>query len=220
VIALRAAEQRRLRKRCRAEGALCLTYDDGPGPETTPELLDLLEERSARATFFLLGRRAEAAPEIVERLIAEGHETACHTHNHLNAWKVTPARAVRDVEHGYQSLSRWLSDRPLFRPPYGKLTPWTRAAARRYESPIAWWTIDSGDTSAALPASEVLEKRIKQAGGGVVLMHDFDREGDSRDSRRAFVLETTARAFDVADATGLRVVTMGELMNTESRATA
>ena len=88
--ALRKRAESRLRARCRDRGVIVLTYDDGPGAELTPRLLQLLDEHEASATFFLLGVRAEACPDVVDRLVSSGHEVATHSHSHRNDWKTDP----------------------------------------------------------------------------------------------------------------------------------
>lgn len=213
---MRMIEERDLRRAAVARRALCLTFDDGPGPETTPALLDLLAERGVGATFFCLGRRALQAPAIMDRIRESGHEVGCHSHDHLHAWKTPPFRAVADVVRGFETLSPWTT-RPLqFRPPYGKLTPLTRAASRRRGARMCWWTVDSGDTRTPLPKMEAVVESVRRAGGGVVLMHDFDRAGGDRAERRVFVIELTRRLLDLADVEGMSVVRQGDLLRSGS----
>jgi len=179
----------------------------------TLRVLELLAQRGARATFFLLGRRAQANPSAADAVAAAGHEIGCHTHDHLNAWKTTPGRSTADVQRGYETLARWLPERCLFRPPYGKITPWTSRVARRHGSRLGWWTIDSGDTWQTLPSVQSVVDRVKNAGGGVVLMHDFDRLGDDANERAEFVLAVTTGLLELADEIGLRVEPLGELLD-------
>ena len=87
---------------------LALTYDDGPSEVVTPALLDLLHRRSARATFFMLGRQAKRYPEIAERIVHDGHAVGCHSAEHLNAWNTLPAAAVADIRDGYEQLAPWV----------------------------------------------------------------------------------------------------------------
>jgi peptidoglycan/xylan/chitin deacetylase (PgdA/CDA1 family) len=196
----------------RARPRLCLTYDDGPGPGTTPALLELLKAHGVHATFFLLGCRAEAAPVVADAVRDAGHEVACHSWGHLHAWKAPPWRVARDIERGFVSLEPWLSPSGLFRPPYGKMTPMTWLQVRRRGARLAWWTLDSGDTHPVLPPID--EVTARAAGGGVVLMHDFDREGADRDARRAFVLTLTEQLILKARREGLEIITFGRLLET------
>ena len=205
--ALRLLAERRLRQRCRETRSLVLTYDDGPGATLTPALLELLATHGARATFLPLGRRAAEHPEVLDRVAAGGHEIGCHAAFHRNAWKVSPRAALDDICVGYAQLSRWVPQNGLFRPPYGKLTLATWWALRRRGAPLAWWTHDSGDTADTLPAPDDVVEAVQRAGGGVVLLHDFDREAE----RRGFVLSATERLLTVARRQELSVRAYGEI---------
>jgi len=207
-LACRARESRALQRRCSETRTLVLTYDDGPGPRLTRELLALLASRRAAATFFMLGMHAAQHPDVVDAVCAAGHEVACHGHAHLNAWRCTPWRGLRDLREGYQQLAPWLHDRGLYRPPYGKATILTRAAVHRRRGQFGWWTIVAGDVERRLPdvtrAADALERRD----GGVVLLHDFDRQTP----RATFVLDATEALLNAAQRRSLRVVTLGQLL--------
>ncbi len=204
----RRVSERRLRQRCAETRSLVLTYDDGPGASLTPRLLDLLRARDARATFFLAGFRAAEHPRIVDEIAAAGHEIACHTQRHLNAWRAWPWRGVADINAGYQTLARWVPKDGMFRPPHGKMTLATWAAVRRRRAPIGWWTIVAGDVEDEMPDSDLALEQARRVGGGVVLLHDFDREPERAD----FVLQSTTRLLDAAQQEGWTIRTLGELM--------
>ncbi len=206
-MAARWRQERRLRSICAVSRTLVLTYDDGPGPELTPRLLDLLDSRGARATFFVLGARAVEDPALVDRIADEGHEVACHTHDHLNAWRALPWRGVADVDAGYRSLAKWVPDDGSFRPPHGKMTLLTWAALRRRRASIGWWTINSGDVQAELPPVATAVEKATRAGGGIVLLHDADREPERHD----FVLQSTELLLDAAQENGWSVRTFGDI---------
>ena len=207
MLARRIAE-RRLRQFCAETRSLVLTYDDGPGASLTPRLLDLLRARDARATFFLAGFRAAKHPRLVDEIAAAGHELACHTQRHLNAWRAWPWRGVADINAGYQTLARWVPKDGMFRPPHGKMTLATWAAVHRRQAPIGWWTIVAGDVEEEVPDSDSAVEQARRVGGGVVLLHDFDREPERAD----FVLQSTARLLDAAEQEGWTIRTLGELM--------
>jgi peptidoglycan/xylan/chitin deacetylase (PgdA/CDA1 family) len=198
-----------LRAQCRRAGVLALTYDDGPGPDLTPQLLELLGRHGVHATFFALGMRAEVAPDTLDTVAAAGHEIACHTHMHRNAWKVPPWVALTDIARGYATLAPWVSADGRFRPPHGKLTAITGRALARRGAPVAWWTIDSGDTFAQLPAPTHAADRLREDGGGVVLLHDHSAERPAE--RLAFVLDATERLLHAARASGLAVRPLRDL---------
>ncbi len=192
---------------------LSLTFDDGPGATLTVSVASTLRRYEVRATFFLLGRRATANPEVVNILAADGHELACHTHDHLHAWKHWPWSVAADIDRGYHSLSRWVPPNGLFRPPYGKSTPFTRMQLARRGARLVKWTHDSGDTTeGALPNASTMIDQVIRDGGGIVLLHDFDREGGAEESRKRadYVLEVTEGLIVASKRQGLAIVTVGE----------
>ena len=204
----RRIAERRLRQLCSETRSLVLTYDDGPGAELTPRLLDLLQTRDTKATFFLAGNCADEHPQIVDAIAAGGHEIACHTQDHLNAWWSWPWRGVADINVGYQTLAPWVEKDGLFRPPHGKMTLATWASVRRRQAPIGWWTIVAGDVNDELPNSDLAVEQARRFGGGVVLLHDFDREPERAD----FVLASTTKLLDAAQQEGWTVRRLGELV--------
>jgi peptidoglycan/xylan/chitin deacetylase (PgdA/CDA1 family) len=203
---------RRLRRLCRETGTLVLTYDDGPSADLTPRVLEVLRRHRARASFFLLGRHVERGRHITEQMVLEGHELGCHSYRHRNAWKDWPWSCIDDINRGYQTLSTWAPATAPFRPPYGKLTLATSLAIRRRGARLAWWTIDSEDVKPALPDPERILRRVREECGGVVLLHDSDRQTPDAQTRARFVIEMTERLLLVARESGLVVRTLGDLL--------
>lgn len=216
-LARRRAETSRLAAHCASTRTLCLTYDDGPGKDLTPRVMSALHARGAKATFFLLGRRAEANPAVADVVKSAGHEIGCHAHEHVHAWKAAPWASARDASRGYESMSRWLPSNCLFRPPYGKATALSRREATRRGSRFGWWTMDSGDTWERLPSVDSVVDRAVGAAGGVVLLHDFDREDDDADERADFVVKVTNALLDRANAESWRVETLGAVLDEMER---
>jgi peptidoglycan-N-acetylglucosamine deacetylase len=196
-----------LRKRLGSDRTLVLTYDDGPSSIVTPAVLELLRRSRAKATFFMLGRSAERNADVADRVLEEGHDIGCHSDQHLNAWKTNPWTAVVDVNAGYQKLTRWLPPNGIYRPPYGKITLATHWAVRRRGARLGWWTIDSGDTRNILPSPGEVLDRVRRENGGIVLMHDLDRDRERND----FVLETTALLLDLARRESIKLKTLSEV---------
>src|ERR1700689_1462661 len=148
--------------RSRVDGAGCvaLTFDDGPDPVDTPKLLDLLREKNVKATFFVIGKRADQYPEIVRRAWAEGHLIANHTWSHYPLFCfLTPRRLRAEIERGTESVRRSCGFRPrFFRSPVGQrhalLGPYLKDAGLEYVS----WSIRTLDRLTA--SSNVLAQRI------------------------------------------------------------
>jgi peptidoglycan-N-acetylglucosamine deacetylase len=196
-----------LRKRVIKDRILVLTYDDGPSSSVTPAVLQLLARHKARATFFMLGRSAVQNRSIADCILEEGHDVGSHSDQHLNAWKVSPGRAVADINAGYDRLSAWVAPDGMYRPPFGKMTIPTLLAVRRRGAPVGWWTIDSGDTHTPLSPPKQVADRLIREGGGIVLMHDVERSPN----RNEFVLETTALLLEVASRESFHIKRLSEV---------
>jgi peptidoglycan/xylan/chitin deacetylase (PgdA/CDA1 family) len=179
--------------------SIALTFDDGPDPVDTPKLLDLLREKNVKATFFVVGKRADQHPEIVRRAAAEGHLIANHTWSHYSLFCfLTPARLRAEIERGTESVRHSCGVRPrLFRSPVGLrhplLRPYLKAAGLEYVS----WTIRTRDTFTR--DSSVLAQRIlKQAASGdIILLHDHLPRGTStmREALPGVIDELRERGF-------------------------
>lgn len=162
--------------RSRVDGTRCvaLTFDDGPDPVDTPKLLDLLREKDVKATFFVVGRRADQYPEIVHRIWAEGHLVANHTWSHYPLFCfLMPGRLRAEIERCAESIRRSCGSSPrFFRSPVGLRHPllalYLDAVGLEYIS----WSIRTFDTFTK--NSNVLARRIlnKATNGDIILLHD------------------------------------------------
>jgi peptidoglycan/xylan/chitin deacetylase (PgdA/CDA1 family) len=196
-----------IRKEVTEKRILALTYDDGPSETLTPRLLDLLRQHKASATFFMLGRNAKQHPQLVDRVLQEGHAIGCHSDQHVHAWKAAPWRAVADINAGYETLASWVPPNGMFRPPFGKMTLPTFLSIRRRGASVWWWTIDSGDTYPTLPQPAQVADTLHREHGGIVLLHDIERSKERDD----FVVETTAALLNLAERESMRVMPLENL---------
>jgi peptidoglycan/xylan/chitin deacetylase (PgdA/CDA1 family) len=158
----------------RAGRRLYLSFDDGPHPEFTPKVLDLLAAHGARASFFLVGARAERHPELVARIVADGHLLGNHSYDHPVFNRLAPAEQHAQVERTDKILAAFDGcDEHAFRPPSGVLTLALLADFARRGRSIAYWSFDSLDYR-RLPAAELAEilRATPPSGGDIVLMHD------------------------------------------------
>ena len=153
---------------------VALTFDDGPHPRYTPEILDILKEYGVTATFFAVGSNAENYPHIVERICNEGHELGNHTHNHAHVAKLSREALCKDIESA-QSVLEGLSHKPvsLFRPPEGVCTEDLKSYCEQKGMTILLWSIDTRDW-AHTPVLEICENvKSNVKDGSIILMHDF-----------------------------------------------
>jgi peptidoglycan-N-acetylglucosamine deacetylase len=162
------------RSRVEGERRLALTFDDGPDPVDTPKLLDLLREKNVKATFFVIGKRADQYPEIVRRAWSEGHLIGNHTWSHRPLFCfLTPSRLRTEIERGTESVRRICGFRPrLFRSPVGLRHPLLRSYLKDAGLEYISWTTRTRDTFAR--DSGVLAQRIlkQSSSGDIILLHD------------------------------------------------
>ena len=144
-----------------------LTFDDGPIPEATPWVLDLLKSKNIKATFFCVGENVEKYPEIYQRILSEGHSVGNHTYNHLNGWKINGNQYSENVVKASKVI-----DSLLFRPPYGKLTPrLIKELKKKYD--VVMWDVLSGDFDTSLTPEDCLNNVKENAKeGSIIVFHD------------------------------------------------
>lgn len=149
------------------ERILYLTFDDGPIPEVTPFVLENLARYGAQATFFVVGDNVRKHPQIFEQLRAAGHAVGNHTFNHLNGWQTDRDVYLKNVEQ-----CNALVPSPLFRPPYGKLTP-AQASFLKKKYRIVLWDVLAGDFDTTISKEKCLENVLKNiSSGSIVVLHD------------------------------------------------
>lgn len=149
------------------EKKLYLTFDDGPIPELTPLILDILNEYNVKATFFCVGENIKKHPEIFNLLLKNNHDIGNHTYNHLNGWKMSGSTYVKNVKKFDK-----LFYTPLLRPPYGKIKPvqiFKLATTHR----IIQWSVLTCDFDETLSGYECLQIAIGNIyNGAIVVFHD------------------------------------------------
>jgi peptidoglycan-N-acetylglucosamine deacetylase len=162
-----------------------LTFDDGPVPDTTTKVLDLLKRYRVRATFFVIGRyldgesnRAQRSREVLRRVVDDGHLIGNHTHDHMLLTTATHAEVVDQIDRGAWSIERAVGKRPLlFRPPYGRLDDYGEAAVRARGLELVLWSVEKQDIERddAHQTFKDIVAQIDQKRGGIVLLHDVHK---------------------------------------------
>lgn len=149
------------------EKTVYLTFDDGPHPEVTPAVLDILRGHQVKATFFVLGKNVLEHPELIQDMKAQGHVVANHGMNHLNGWQTDTETYVNDALEGKK-----ITGSSLFRPAYGKLTLGQYNRLRKTET-IVFWDVISGDFDHQIDEQRVISNVLKNVeNGSVIVMHD------------------------------------------------
>ena len=151
----------------RHEKAVYLTFDDGPIPEATPFILDVLKEHGIKATFFMVGDNVRKYPELYERVKAEGHQVGNHTHNHLGGIR----HSIKEYSYNVEKANTYIHSRYV-RPPHGwmRLTQYAWLS-RKYK--IVMWDVVTRDYSKWLVAEDVVNNVKKYTrNGSIITFHD------------------------------------------------
>ncbi len=157
------------------EKKIFLTFDDGPVPEATPQVLEILGREKAKATFFCIGENIIKHPDLFRQIIDDGHAVGNHTFHHLNGWHNTFDAYLNNIEQCKEVLEKNGQSRQsqmLFRPPYGKLT-YSQYAAVKKKYKIVMWDVLTYDWKKNRSPLFCYDKVIRKAvPGSIIVFHD------------------------------------------------
>jgi len=189
---------------------VALTFDDGPWPKYTEQILDILKENNVKGTFFVIGKNMKNFPEIGKRIVTDGHAIANHTWHH---WyhRLNPKAAAYEIDATEEIIYKTTGVRTnLFRPPGGVLGNGPAAYAKSKKYSVIMWSADSHDYKRP-PAPRLLSNVMRNSKpGGIVLMHDG---GGVRDS----TVKALPAMIDKFRNSGYRFVTMPEMLEIEDK---
>ena len=165
-----------------SEKAVYLTFDDGPIPEATPFVLDVLARFNIRATFFVVGDNVRKHPDIFQQVVDAGHRIGNHTYNHIGGFRWLSWKYLENTQKAEDIIGKYDSRAVhsfLFRPPHGWMRPLQYRAIRRQGYQIIMWDLVTRDYSCRLTADEVLENVKRYArNGSIITFHDSLRSID------------------------------------------
>ena len=162
------------------EKTIYLTFDDGPIAEITPWVLARLKEFNAKATFFCIGANISKNPSIFRQILNEGHSVGNHTYNHLNGWKTSSEVYIKNVLQAEKVIKPFLStaiksgtNKKLFRPPFGKITPVQIKKLEKLNYKIVMWDVISEDYDQSKKPKKCFEDIVRYSKpGSIVVFHD------------------------------------------------
>ena len=186
---------------------IALTFDDGPHPRYTPEILEILDEYGVHATFFFVGENVTYYPDVARRVAQGGHEIGNHTYHHVSPGKNIDIKTLQEeLSHCEQIIQQMTDTSPkLFRPPQGNWNDALYGLAREKDYEIVLWNIDTLDwahRSCEQITSHVLE-RVQS--GDIILMHDYQSDGCSTVEALRTIIHTLIER-------GFHFVTVSELL--------
>jgi polysaccharide deacetylase family sporulation protein PdaB len=186
---------------------IALTFDDGPHPYRTNEILDLLERYHIRATFFVVGENVSYYPEPFKRTIALGHEIGNHTYHHKTLSETCEETVMEEIRQTDEIIFKTAGYRPkLFRPPEGAYGECALKAAQSMNLRMILWTVDTRDWERP-PAQTIVENVMKNVkGGSILLFHDYMHKS-------AHTMEALEIIIPKLLDKGFEFVTVSELIN-------
>jgi peptidoglycan-N-acetylglucosamine deacetylase len=199
-----------------------LTFDDGPDPELTPRILEVLAEHGVQATFNVMGWNALRHPDLVRAVVAAGHELGNHTWTHQDLAFQSALQTRRQLERGREAIERTAGVRPrFFRPPRGNLTGSAIQSAAELGYDVLLWSVTRGSAGVGTPASVADHLARTVAPGDVVALHDgigrgtFHPRGPGAHelrARRRVEVQALPAALERVLGQGLRLVTVSALL--------
>ncbi len=192
------------------EKVIALTFDDGPWPNSTVKILDILKKNDIRATFFMVGQALKNSPQIGQKVAEDGHEIGNHTYHHWYQY-MNPQASAFEIEQTATEIYKTMGIKTsLFRPPGGILHNGVADYAKKHNYAIALWSADSVDYSRP-PLARLISNITKESKpGGIVLMHDGG--GD-----RSRTVEALPKVISYFKAQGYRFVTVTELLEMKEK---
>lgn len=153
---------------------ICLTFDDGPNPEITPQILAVLARYHIPATFFLVGKRAESSPDLVRDILGQGHEIGAHTYYHSHAYRMFFKKSINTVIYGKRILEE-ITGKPVvwFRPPWGALNIFELFTLKQLKLKIVLWSANAVDWDIHTTPAQIVERLThKLSPGCIIVIHD------------------------------------------------
>jgi len=171
-----------------------LTFDDGPDPRWTPAVLDALAAHGLRATFFVVGRSAQAHAALLRRVTEAGHALGNHTWSHRHPWTLARADAVREVVQAAQAIADAAGAPPrLFRPPFGRRRPCMSAAAAEMGARTVMWSRSAVDWGPLANPAGIARRLARVRDGETILLHDAARGSNRPECMLAVLPQFLAR---------------------------
>ena len=171
-------------------GKIALTFDDGPDPQHTPRLLTLLHKYHVKATFFVVGEFADNHPEIIKRMVQEGHSIGIHHYRHKSNWFLTPWQTKYQCERTAEVIEKITGRSPVYyRPPWGHMNLFAYFVARPYK--LVTWSEILGDWSLKLGSDRLYERLHRSLyDGSIIVLHDSNQSPGADEGAAGIMIDT------------------------------
>lgn len=194
-----------------SEKIVALTFDDGPDPRYTEDIGEILSAAGAKSTFFVMGRHVEQHPDIIQTLMAQGHEIGNHTWNHPSLRMMSPKAIRAELESTDQLLRELGYAAPIpFRSPYGNSLFMLPYVLKQRQQANILWTVQMNDWKPEQPDIMMALLAPEFKPGAIILLHDGDGESEGAD--RSNTVTVVRQILEKYQAEGYRFVTVSELL--------
>lgn len=150
------------------ERSVYLTFDDGPIPEVTPWVMEVLKQHHIRATFFCVGENVDKYSNVYQQVLNQGHQVGNHTYHHINTWSHSKRKYFESIEQAKIHINS-----NLFRPPHGKIYPWNVRRLKKQFDEVVMWDVLSCDYDRRLTSDKVYRNVIDNVrNGSIIVFHD------------------------------------------------
>ncbi|MDQ0418618.1 peptidoglycan/xylan/chitin deacetylase (PgdA/CDA1 family) [Croceifilum oryzae] len=205
------------REGCTSDG-IAFTFDDGPDPIYTPKLLDLLKKHNIKATFFVLGSKAERFPHLIRRMHHEGHLIGVHNYVHRCNWFLTPRTVRQNLKHTVSIIEKTTGERPVFyRPPWGLLNIFDFFLVRKNYK-IVLWSLMVGDWRSK-GGSKRIEIKIldKLSPGALIVLHDSGETWGADEDAPLHMIKALESVFQEIHHRGWKCVRVDKMIGLSNR---
>lgn len=159
------------------KNTIYLTFDDGPTPEVTTWVLEILKKENIKATFFCIGKNIIVQPDLFKKILSEGHTIGNHTNNHLNGWKIDNDLYLENCHTCETIIMKNSNIKPtLFRPPYGKIKKEQAKKIKNLGYKIIMWDVLSADFDTKITPQKCLDNVVSTVkSGSIIVFHDSQK---------------------------------------------
>lgn len=190
---------------------MALTFDDGPNPKYTPQLLDLLKKYHIKATFFVVGSNVKKYPEIIKRMADEGHTIGIHSFDHISSWILSPSQLKKQLEMTEKAITECTGEKVSFyRPPWGHFNLFTLWVSKKYTK-IMWSSI-FGDWKVAKAKNGLLEElRVYAKEGAIFVLHDNGDTLGAEEEAPGYMIRNLEIFLEESKQRNIQFITLKEL---------
>ncbi|MDW7615984.1 polysaccharide deacetylase family protein [Peribacillus simplex] len=198
-------------KKNKRNNGIALTFDDGPNPEYTTQLLDLLKKYEIKGSFFVVGSKVENNPDIIKRMHEEGHTIGIHHFDHISSWILSPFQLAKQLSTTEKAIMECTHEKVTFyRPPWGHFNIFTKIASKKYK--VIMWSDIFGDWKAETCRNDLLNQlRTTSTENSILLLHDCGETLGADKEAPRYMIEVLEIYLEETIKKGTQFITLKDL---------